>query len=72
MSPADKSTTIPVAFPFVILYVLLSSMESRETKFLGRADARTAGIARRETMIDVNFIMCRGEGGVSGIVKWEV
>lgn len=62
MSPADKSTTIPVAFPFVILYLPLGTMVSRETKFLGRADASAAGIARRATIIDVNFMMYGGGG----------
>lgn len=59
LSPADKSTTIPVEKPFVIVYVLLSEMSARETKFLGRTDAIAAGIASREKMMDVNFMMER-------------
>lgn len=73
LSPPDKSTTIPVANPFVIVYVLLGVMSARETKFLGRIAAIAAGIASRETIIDVNFMMERqGRGeGVSVSVKGD-
>lgn len=57
LSPADKSTTIPVANPFAIVYVLLEEISARETKLLGRTAAIAAGIASKETMIDVNFMM---------------
>lgn len=63
LSPADKSITMLVAFPFVILYVPLGLIEARVANVpLGIADAMAAGTARMATKIDVNFMMVERRG----------
>ena len=65
LSPADRSTTMLVAFPFVILYIPLGLIEARVAKVppgLGITDAIAAGTARTAAKINVNFMMIKQLG----------
>lgn len=63
LSPADRSTTMLVAFPFVILYIPLGLIDARVAKVgLGITDAIAAGTARTAAKISVNFMMIKQLG----------
>ena len=69
LSPADRSTTMLVAFTFVILYVPLELIVSRVAKvLLGIADAMATGTARMAAKINVNFMMIKELGRKSAKV----